>query len=312
MGKFTIKDPAAVSRGRKSGDARRAKAEAAKGTPTPGEDQESTELRIQPVSQAGEKLILVNNETGEAITLEKNATAVASQKRKLLTADEFIQDAIQARKRLKEDVLDATLSKLDREALDLRANAKLFPELVNRDLELRQRPYSTKFGKAQASQATKANELWERARWFKDIEKAAQDAEAAAEDGSESTTDATPQSGLEAWLGEDMPKHRQFSREEWRQRQNALLGHVHDVAENYRQELTLLGIWVNKALRVYERFHRIAATLLWHLSQKEMPSAIDLESWILSQATDSHRCRCELCDTRADKQEKSESSDLEV
>ena len=57
----------------------------------------------------------------------------------MLTGDKFILEATQLRKRLREDVFSSTLSTEELQAVDLKANAHLFPELVNRDADLRQR-----------------------------------------------------------------------------------------------------------------------------------------------------------------------------
>src|SRR5436190_12483578 len=61
-------------------------------------------------------------------------------KQKIMTGDRFILEAMQARKRLRDEVFNTALSTEELQALDLKANAHLFPELVNRDTDLRQRP----------------------------------------------------------------------------------------------------------------------------------------------------------------------------
>lgn len=346
---FVPKDPKAVSRGEKSAKARKVKPQGSEETPMKKETQGSLPTVSAPVEVdplpvvANGAFAIVDSTSGKKICYETShipAEELKSLKRKLVNADEFLVEATQARKRLKQGVFNSALSEVELTALDLEANAKLFPEISNRDTDLRKRPLreherATKDGRfikpdklmsgetanttslqAMTTIRTRreiSDQLRDKAKWFRDIEKAAtkqaEAYEAAATEVTNSITDDDkdkdeslifiPTSGLEAVLNEEIPRLRTFSRDEWRSRQNALLSHVHALAENYRQELAGLALYVNKAIKTLDRSNTSAATLLWHLSQHKVPN-LDLDAWTITEASeDSHRCECAVCQGRA-------------
>lgn len=345
---FSIKDPKAVARGKQSGIARRIKAQQNDKTPMKREGSlarsaPATPMKVDSLpAVANGTFAVVNSATGKKICYETAhipAGELQGHKRKMIKADEFLMEATRARKRLKEDVFNSALSQAELSVLDLSANSTLFPEIVNRDTDLRKRPLreherrtndgrftkgdkltSGETGENTTLQAVTAiptsieisEQLREKSKWFKDIEKAATkqaDAyESAAKEVTNSMTNddknrdesraVIPTSGLETALNEDIPRLRNFSRDEWRSRQNALLSHVHALAENYRQELSGLATYANKAIKTLDKTSTSAATLLWHLSQHEVPD-LDLDAWAITEASeDSHRCECAVCQGR--------------
>ncbi|KAK2766820.1 hypothetical protein FQN54_006134 [Arachnomyces sp. PD_36] len=344
------KDPRAVFRGKMSALARSIKVEKDGGTPVKKEPQSPPCPPIKvgafPEITNG-AFATVNNTTGMKKFYQSShipAGELQGMKRKLISADEFLLEATKARKKLKEDVFNSVLSKEEISALDLDANFKLFPELVNRDHDLRKRPLkeverastdgrfikrdklmsgeTTNLTSLQAitsipSRSEIAEQLTDKSKWFRDIEKAAAKQAEAYEGAAKEVTNSMtnddknrdesrpviPTSGLEVFLSEDIPRLRQFTREEWRSRQNALLSHVHAIAENYRQELSSFAIYVNKSLKTLDKTSTSAATLLWHLSQHEVKET-DLQAWSITEASeDSHRCECDVCKGRADAEE---------
>lgn len=342
---FAYKDPKAVARGKQSGKARRIKSQPNNEATVKRENSaalsaSATAMEVDPLpTVANGAFTIIHSATGKKICYETShipPEELQGLKRKIINADEFLLEATRARKRLKEDVFNSALSQTELSALDLEANAKLFPEIVNRDTDLRKRPLreherATNDGKfikrdklasGEAGERTTlqaitaiptrpeiAEQLRDKSKWFKDIEKAAAKQagayEAAAKEVTNSMTNddknrdesraVIPTSGLETVLNEEIPRLRNFSRDEWRSRQNALLSHVHGLAENYRQELAGLALYVNKAIKTLDKTSTSCAALLWHLSQHKVPD-IDLDAWSITEASeDSHRCECTVC-----------------
>lgn len=103
-----------------------------------------TPMKVDPLpTVANGAFTIVNSATDKRVCYETSHIPVEELnglKRKIINADEFLIEATRARKKLREDVFNSALSQVELNALDLGANAKLFPEIVNRDTDLRKRP----------------------------------------------------------------------------------------------------------------------------------------------------------------------------
>ena len=159
--------------------------------------------------------------------------------------------------------------------------------------------------------------LSSQAQWFRDIELAAgkqatayektirdlrESTSTTHEEASEETAAGSiaipPSSALHDLLADALPKPPSLSIDEWKKRESALLAHVHSIAERYRRELSGLSIYVNRSLKAFKELNMTAATLLCALSEREIPS-IDMEAWIVEMiSSDTHRCQCDICNTK--------------
>lgn len=253
-----------------------------------------------------------------------------------ISLDDFLERTRNSSEALKPRIFNSELTTAELTALDLKANVKLFPEIVNSEGALRQRPLVNRerertdgrFTKKQKlnngnvrnivshPEALSKDKLIERLssqkQWFADIESAAGRQVKAYEEAiselrkagkgdqdeePEFSTASLPASGLEALLSEAPPKPQSLTLDDWKKRESALLSHVHSIAERYRRELSGLAVYVNRSLKALEQEKTSIATLLSGLAEREVP-AIDIEAWVLEMnaGEDNLRCQCQAAD----------------
>ncbi|KAM5466044.1 hypothetical protein MauCBS54593_006294 [Microsporum audouinii] len=333
MSKFVPKDPSAVSRGKRSAEVRREK-----------RGENSIDIEDIP-SVKGGKVVLINNTTGENITLQNVDPSEVESQSNLITLDDFMSKNIMSRLKLDTRVFNSELDSAELAALDLKANSIFFPELVNRNADLRQRPITSrerdhedgKFTKrkinlqedindakrlklgsiegktvkpiSEESRTDALERLRSKARWFRDFEIAAKQQACKYEEAAmEIENNSSPRileevnllstyipMGIEGFLVAGFPKSgNKLSKEEWKNREVALISHVHAIAERYRQELSFLAINANKAITLLKECNTITATLLSASKGHYLPN-IDIASWVYQKTNNCHYCKCDIC-----------------
>lgn len=129
--KFAPKDPKAIERGKKSGVERKSK--------EPAESTDSIAVNKLDSSDKDE-IILKDHNTQETLVYRRNLEGDDVERNQICAVNDFFGWKSEARKALRESVFNSDFTADELRGLDLKANAVLFPELVNRDTDLRERP----------------------------------------------------------------------------------------------------------------------------------------------------------------------------
>ena len=139
---FAQKDARAVARGRVSSKARKDK-----GLNTSAPADNNTTPEVSTISTKDipvvhdNQLVLANQLTGAKTCYRKPDTeAIEGMLGKTMSVDDFLEKTRNSSEALSSRVFNSNLTTTELAALDLKANAKLFPEIVNSEGALRQRP----------------------------------------------------------------------------------------------------------------------------------------------------------------------------
>jgi hypothetical protein len=111
--KYGVKDPDAVLRGKKSGEARKRKAQEISNSETTP-DNTKTEFPVSKLKQKSHELILIDNETRESLTFRKkdiNPEELQAREKKVLNGEDFLREVIPLKAKLSEEVFTSSLSR---------------------------------------------------------------------------------------------------------------------------------------------------------------------------------------------------------
>lgn len=87
---------------------------------------------------------------------------------------------------------------------------------------------------------------------------------------------------MEDVLNEDIPKAKTFTKDEWTIREKSLHSHVRALAEHYRQDLSVLVIGAERAVKKVQEKNETAAVLLYNLKKFKI-SPDTAQRWILER-----------------------------
>ena len=215
------------------------------------------------------------------------------------------------RKDLPPSIFGSALEDLELKSLDLRSNGDLFPTLVNKEGELRERAIkvpASRGSKAttEAAHTAMARKLTLKANAFRALAEAASKQEKAylaeaellraTNEGTEGADKMqSTNAGLSAIIKSAKPT---ITAEEWNNLSNSLADHLTTLAERYRRELSVLIVYLRRATQELNK-REISLSSLLHYARDAIKQdgslATIFPQFITKLEPSAHVCQCTAC-----------------